>query len=113
MTMRCRASFAGISRSRNTRKSSGNPKQPGRAGSSCSRYDRAKWHIQRIDKSRRLVGESHLAAQLLAEGLHHTGAEAPPSWKADRGAAAFGPGKVQSMLLIVDRPGDIDAPAGH
>src|ERR1700752_5247880 len=74
--------------------------------------DRAKRHIQRVDKSARSVGELHLTGQLLAKRLHHSGAEASPGGRLDRRASPFRPDKAKPLLRLIHRPCDFHAARG-
>ena len=52
----------------------------------------------------------HLAVQLLAERLHHAGAEAPPCRALNRGAGLFNPGQAHPLFFFVDCPSDSTRP---
>ena len=69
-------------------------------------------YVKQINKSGWIVIELHGAVQLLAERLHHAGAEAAPCRMLNRRAAPFSPGQAHPLFLFVDCPGDFDAAVG-
>ena len=75
--------------------------------------NRGQRHIQRVHKPGRFVDKLHLTVQLLAERLHHAGAEASPGWGLDRGTSAFSPYKVKPVLQFIYRPSDFHAAEGN
>src|SRR5579871_395263 len=77
------------------------------------RCERAKWDVQRIDEAGPFIGELHLPIQLLAEGPHHSGAEALPYRWLNRRTSAFSPDKVKPLLWCIDRPRDFDPACGN
>src|ERR1700742_3817667 len=77
---------------------------------SSDRRDGPDWHVQRIDEAGRLVGEPHLAVQLLSERPHHAGAKALAYWRLNRGSSAFSPDKAKLLLRLIYRPCDFHAP---
>src|SRR5579872_206791 len=112
----CGASERNSSHVPNSRGSGGFPTTWGSIGRQALRLrgdrDRAKRHVQRVDKSAWPVGELHLTGQLLAKRLHHSGAEASPGGRLDRRTSSFRPNKAKPLLQLVHRPCDFHAARG-
>src|ERR1700687_1329864 len=77
------------------------------------RFEGAQGNVKDVDEAVRGVGHFDLAIQLLAERLDHAGSKTSPGRRLNRRAIFFGPGQMQSLILLIDGPCDFDASRGH
>src|SRR5664279_3031376 len=80
---------------------------------SIGRFEGAQGDVQGVDEAFRIVGQFDRAVQLLAKRLDQPGSESSPGRGVDRRAAFFGPGQMQSPILLIDGPDDLDTSRGH
>jgi hypothetical protein len=66
-------------------------------------------NIECVHEAGRLVGEPHVAVELLAKGFDQSCPEAGIFGKVDGGTVLLGPCKVQTLGLWVQRPADVNA----
>src|ERR1700730_7901956 len=74
---------------------------------------RSQWHVECVDEAGRLIGQPHVALELLAERLDQACPETAPFGSMDCRAVPLGPCQVQALGLLVQCPGDVDASLWH